>query len=58
MAESFITISQPLSGRQRLCGVEMCKFLAGELEWNLIGRGNAVAKEVEMLDQTQFGKGK
>jgi hypothetical protein len=38
--------------------VEMCKFLAGELEWNLIGPANAVAKEVEMLDQTQFGKGK
>ncbi len=37
--------------------VEMCKFLAGKLEWNLIGPATAVAEEVEMLDQTQFGTG-
>ena len=37
--------------------VEMCKFLAGKLEWNLISSATEVAEEVEVLDQTQFGTG-
>lgn len=37
--------------------VEICKFLEEKLRWNLIGPATAVAEEVELLDQTQFGAG-